>query len=420
MASETKEVIRGAKKAVKHLAIFIISILIIVNVFLWWLGGSTIVITAIFYALIWVAATGLIRVVFSNPEKRLNFKIAITMLVLALFAVELVLKYLVGNYNYNFDMPAFEALGKKYIKRQADLRLKHYPPNWTETKIDINSDEYHYSHSYNSLGLRGTEPSIDTALTNVVALGDSYTKGFGAPEDSTCVVLLEGKLNQGKGAVKKIQCINGGVSGSDPFAEFIVLEDLLLKFNPKIVIVAVNATDIDDVVHSGGWERYSASNEIVLKSRPWWFPLYQCSFIARYIIHGPLHLNSRLLTDEQEKAESKIAIAKLQHCIADDYLKLARKHHFKLVVVMSPMLRELDNSRFELQPLFDSLNNRPELVVVNLYEGFGHRMKDAGLQNKSLYWPIDGHNNAAGYNLWAELLKGPTASALASDIPNTK
>ena len=402
-----------AKKALKYLGIFSFSVLIILNLILWYLGDSNIMITAIFYALLWLVARALINGVSLSDENRINFKLAASTLIVGLLIVELTLKYVVGCYNYNFDVPQLERLGRKYVRKQSDLRLKNYEPNTIEAHIDIGSDEYHYSHSYNSLGLRGAEPSTNITLTNIAILGDSYTKGFGAPEDSTWVFLLQQKLNAEKRFAQKIQCLNGGISGSDPFSEYIVLQDLLLKFNPKIVIVDINATDIDDVIHAGGWERYSKSNEIILKPRSWWFPFYQCSFIARYFIHATLHLNSKLLTSQQDKAESKIAITKLEHCITDDYLNLARKYHFKLIVAISPLLPELEDSCFELKPLFENLHNRSDLVVVNLYDGFRNKMNEAGLPYKSIYWPIDGHNNATGYNLWAELVKDTVLNQLA-------
>jgi lysophospholipase L1-like esterase len=402
-------------KILKCILLFFIFLWILLSAFILWSGGSSIILTLTFYALVWLIVTAILKYFSPDKEKFKNYMLFTTILILGLFTIELYLKYIDKSHDYPFDSPALETLGYKYIRKQKDLRLQTNDPFTDEIVTSSRSNEYHYRHVRNSLGLRGKEPLTDTSKFNIAVIGDSFTEGFGAPEDSTWVCLLENKLNQEKVFEQKIQCINGGTCNLDPFSEYVVLEDLLLKFNPKIVILCTSSEDIADVVHAGGWERYNAHGERVLKPRPWWFPVYQCSFIARHLIHSLGHLNYELLTDQEFDRESQIAINKIEKCVTVNYANLAKTHNFKLVVVVNPMLSELETSDFKFKQLTEHLEANENLKVINLFEAFVNEKKINGFDYKSLYWPIDGHNNSKGYNLWAGIVKDSLLNDLYAD-----
>ena len=107
-----------------------------------------------------------------------------------------------------------------------------------------------------------------------------------------------------------------------------------------------SCSDITDVIRQGGWERYTHP-----KKAPWWGYIYQFSFIARAVIHAGLHVNWLLLTPAENERAEKAAIDSMENCLADAYLKLAKAQNYQLVVVLHPMLSELESNSFSLQPL---------------------------------------------------------------------
>ena len=332
---------------IKCLGAFLLLVFIFVNILLAYWGLTSIIITAIVYAFIWCFAWLLVSRIATDIKKRKNYLLLVTSIVMSLFAAELTLKYIIvtddtrgqdfGFSSWPYGVPAIENLISKYGDKR-DMRLKTGHPNTIETP---DGNEYNYPHRYNSLGLRGKDHTPDPTTFTIVGLGDSYTEGFGTPEDSTWLQLLENKLGQRNISGKKIRCINGGIAGSDPFLEYVILEKLLLRYEPKMVLVCINETDIDDVIKSGGWERFSDSGALVCRPHPWWYLMYQSSVIARYVIH--YHRNWLLLNDKEYESEKRNAIEKIENCLMHDYLKLAHEHNFKLIAVIHPLRDELES-----------------------------------------------------------------------------
>ena len=299
-------------------------------------------------------------------------------------------------YVFPYGKPELENLLRRLGHKEPDLRLSNYVPYLEEMN---ECDEFKYLHRYNSLGLRGKNPLRDTAKTNIVGLGDSYTEGVGTPEDSTWLQLVENNLNDTRrGQLKNIQCINGGIMGNEPIAEYIILKELLLPYKPRVVILAVNCTDISEIVELGGWERFNNNHRKI----PWYAYIYQFSFITRAVVHIMHPINWLFLTHEEYREAEKDAFEILEQCIAGDYLKLSREQNFKLIVVLHPVLSELEQNSFLLQPLAAKLQKLPEIKTINLFEAFKKTNQQSDIEYKSLYWLRDGHNNSRGYQLWAD------------------
>ncbi len=268
------------KQTLKYIGWFLLSLFIILNLVLGWYGVSSVFLTAIVYALSWKLGSMLLVRLFNNGEYRKRITLLFTSLLVSLFMGELALRYVFkinlsrqemnGSFFYFFPYgkPELENLFRKLGHKEPDLRLSNHVPYWEEMN---ECDEFKYWHRYNSLGLRGKDPSKDTAKINIVGLGDSYTEGVGTPEDSTWLQLVENNLNQvRRGQLKKIQCINGGIMGNEPIAEYIILKELLLPYKPRVVILAVNCTDISDIVELGGWERFNNNHRKI----PWYAYIY--------------------------------------------------------------------------------------------------------------------------------------------------
>ena len=101
----------------------------------------------------------------------------------------------------------------------------------------------------NSLGMRGPEPAPpDPSLLRVAVVGDSFTFGFGVPEEETYPSVLARILNRSPaGRNQRFEVLNLGVVGYNTQDEAVVVERKVLALDPRLVIVGyvLNDPEID-------------------------------------------------------------------------------------------------------------------------------------------------------------------------------
>lgn len=78
----------------------------------------------------------------------------------------------------------------------------------------------------------------------ILALGDSFTFGFGLPEKDTYIARLQGKLDSAFGA-DRIALLNAGISGSGTAEHLAFLEDFGDEIAPAAVFVFVSIDDFN-------------------------------------------------------------------------------------------------------------------------------------------------------------------------------
>ncbi len=269
--------------------------------------------------------------------------------------------------------------------------------------------EFEFLHEYNSLGLRDEEPAFDKPAGEyrIVGLGDSFTEGNGADQDSTWLKSLERQLNADDGGAI-VRTLNGGKAGSDPFFEYMLLERRLLDWQPDLVIVAVNNSDLEDVRIRGGTERFRPDGTVAYRPAPAWEPLYGLSHVVRAVVHGPLDYDWGLLRSHERAA----AVVRSTDLLLEGLItfeKLSRERGFALVVVLHPLQWDLEGESWPLEPLALRLRSETDIRVVNLYEYYKGPDGIPPDRVSDYYWPIDLHHNTRGYDLFARGL----AEALA-------
>jgi hypothetical protein len=120
------------------------------------------------------------------------------------------------------------------------------PPNSTGVQPSTNRT---VSLQHNSLGIRERELS-DIAPHRILFLGDSFTWGFDAEVDERFTNLLQKELPQ-------YGMVNAGIAGYGTDQQFLLMERLWTKVNPKAVVVTfcVN-NDRDDNSSSVRYRQY--------------------------------------------------------------------------------------------------------------------------------------------------------------------
>lgn len=209
--------------------------------------------------------------------------------------------------------------------------------------------EFSFNMSTNSLGMRGPEVGDKTPETlRILALGDSFTFGFGVELEETFIALAEeqlrAKISQG------IEILNSGVPAYGLPDELAWLEHYGLPLEPDSVLVNIclandlfNATEeeIDKDIYKGSqgadrrslnaWLfRHSHSYRLASQATPVRsiFGLPEAWFITRSRKITQMHTDKPSDLVLKGRRENRAALARLA--------ELARQHDFRLSAMLIP------------------------------------------------------------------------------------
>jgi lysophospholipase L1-like esterase len=237
---------------------------------------------------------------------------------------------------------------------------------------------------------------MDTSFV-VMAIGDSFTEGFGTPSDSTWINLLADRLKED---IPNILPVNAGIAGSDVIFESYKLRYLLYDiYQPDLVILTINESDIQDIIVRGGKERFISAQELQYNSGPPWKYLYSFSHVFRLFIHQVLRIRWHFYTDKGYEVAFQKTKDIMLKSITEDLLPFSEEKKFDLLVVFTPLEFDLRNKVFLLSELYDELVKIDSSLTLNMYEAF---LKTGEDDYQQYYWPIDLHCNSKGYLKWAE------------------
>lgn len=281
---------------------------------------------------------------------------------------------------------------------------RHWESGWYHTGpanilIDLHLPEYHHVRKTNSLGLCDVEHPVEKSTNEfrIIGLGDSYTEGMGAQSDSTWLKFLERSIN--KYCTVKLRFMNAGLSGSDPFFEYALLRDKLLKFKPDLVIACFN-NEISDIIVRGGMERFKPGGKLQYREGPSWEWLYACSYTFRLIIHTIFHYNYDLMSPAVYNKEFSRSLGQLKQSLLL-FNTLARENHFKLLIVLHPFPSEVNAKKFDyLSDVYQFANDNsvPCFDMLRYFIDIEH----ISIRNsRNYYWKYDSHHNAKGYAAFA-------------------
>jgi lysophospholipase L1-like esterase len=287
--------------------------------------------------------------------------------------------------------------------------------SWYFVRPSNSIDSYHqpefdYEIRTNSLGFRDIEHPLDKAFgeTRILAIGDSFTEGQGAPFDQTWLSVMGHNMNRPESA-RQYTMIAAGVAGSDPFYEYRILLDKLLVYQPDIVMMVVNRSDANDVIVRGGEERFLPNGRVKGVEHPsdaaaW---LYKHSHFARFILlevfdytHLLLYKSERGRRAMEVREKIKALIVKLDNQLKD------RAVEFVLVVLPSRQDVERDryNDLSDLQDLLDY--SRARGIRTNEVKPYlMNKLADGSTQLDKLFWRKDYHFTPLGYRYVGEAVQ---------------
>ena len=197
-------------------------------------------------------------------------------------------------------------------------------------------------HQRNSLGFRGPEPPADFSRNlTIVTVGGSTTECFDLAEDKTWPHDLGVNLQHN---FKPLWLNNAGLSGNSTFGHYILMQDYLVKLQPKVVIFLVGINDVglkserdfDERIHEINFrslERFLATAAVRSELATAALNLYRFYFPKSVMINNqndPQETDFTKLPPFTVSPAAQAAIIKDHH---DHYLGPYRKRLEKLLTI---------------------------------------------------------------------------------------
>ena len=364
--------------------------------------GTTVYIYLIFGITLYYLLQLLSHINNSIPVK--NIQLSLVVVLVCFFIGELANRYVFktnltykekvsGYYSTEYPNYTLRNAFEKYILKYKSGWYYTHPPNTSRTII---RSEFSYRYSFNKHGLAFQEP--DSNSNNIIiGLGDSFTEGIGAPQDSSWPAMLQAALHN------NYRVLNAGKAGSDVCFEYMLMQKLQAEYTPQVVILAINTTDIDDIIIRGGMERFRSDSSVVFNMAPWWEPIYATSYIARGLINAIANPDWTL-TPQKDKPKAEQKAINTIVTTVQQIQNITDSSNIKLIVSLNPQVDELLNSSANYNKLVADLESVNGIDFIDLKKEYLQRNYITATNYNKYYWPEDKHHNSAGYKIWAEIV----------------
>ena len=252
-----------------------------------------------------------------------------------------------------------------------------------------------YEHKFNTMGLRDDDPILakDSNEYRIIGVGDSFTEGVGTDADSTWLKQLADILNH-TSTTTHYTTLNAGVQGNDVIFSYQLFKDRLLRYEPDLVILNLNSTDINDIIFRGGIDRFDENGVYQQKNGPQWEYLFGASYLVRLVSLNLLNYNWQLLNLEEQHLAEQLAIKDIGKTI-NQFQSLAKANNFSFLLITHPLEHEINNIR-----QYKHLSYNPSIKHIELETTFDSIYKTE--PTPIYYWPIDGHFTTKGYHVLAQ------------------
>lgn len=311
-------------------------------------------------------------------------------------------------------------------------------PGFTDRVV---TTEFSSTWVINEKGYRGAvAENPRTAPMRIVALGDSFTFGYGVGETQTWPRLLQQSLNAGRGADDRVEVVNLGVGGYGTWQESIWLERNWEELRPDLVIlgfyVGNDPEDNARTVQIGNTDAGAATTAAGPSLPP-------RGERARRWFGSRLHLYS-LVSTRADELLVRLGLRRLVYPFELELLRVTeseatrrawtatdvslrrlagfcRTTGTRLVVALIPMKHQVSDTvwarllrfypsdagtvdRFRPQRIVKTLCAEENVETVDVLEGLAESSARTGEDGRVYYWPRDQHFNQRGHVRTAELL----------------
>jgi hypothetical protein len=252
--------------------------------------------------------------------------------------------------------------------------------------------DFRYEYVTNSLGIREAEINwSDSDEIRLVAFGDSFTEGVGAPFDSTWPRELERQLRMDG---YRASVFNAGISGSDPFYSIQFLKDKIIACGITHVVFSCNRSDIDDYLFRSGFERFRNNGTTVNRQSPVIEPLYKTSHLGRMFLENVCGYDKTLIHREELEERKLLAVEEINACL-DSAMILCSLNNIKFMAIAhaSPLVYCVDKPSGLDVRLFNGMQNEYPYIFIE------DQLRETITKENCLEfgWENDGHFTGKGY-----------------------
>ena len=131
----------------------------------------------------------------------------------------------------NFAPPIFRANAKRLFELRSGTVYDHQSPYGDfRVTVRVNRD------GFRSPAVEARKPP---GVFRIFTVGDSTTFGLGVENHETFPARLEAKLNEGAGEGLRFEVINGGVPGYNLAHYYLVLRDIVFRYDPDLILLGI-------------------------------------------------------------------------------------------------------------------------------------------------------------------------------------
>ena len=336
-----------------------------------------------------------------------------------LLGTSLALGWIVIEAGLRFSYPELKSyteanLNQPYIPLHLQYTEKnsipfHHQNSLKNKNLEIKFNDITYRYNGNSRGFNDREWPLPQQLKGYktwLLLGDSFTEGVGSYPDSTWGRFIEERLRKSTGD-SSIVCLNAGFSGADPVISAALAERLIPEMQPRVVVWAINQTDIREVALRGPMEQ-----RLQPKMQKLFEYGYGFSYLFRFIFVKLLGFNEDGIHNSNVTTYQQTGIAIIQSEI-DRIHKICLKNAIQLLVFAHPLQDEIKQHHAFLPW------NEHFTGTQSLFPCFNAKIHPS-LPSNFYFWPIDRHHTPAGYALMAECIYESLPDSLKRPLPKDR
>lgn len=330
-----------------------------------------------------------------------------------------VLLFCVGAAEFLLRWTVSVARGTPYVTGSRDF---HYVQKPGTSGRHISPGEFDAEFHINFKGLRGQEIHYErNHVDRILALGDSFTFGFGVAERETWPAQLQRMV------WSPIEVINAGVMGWG-LAEYLIwFRKEGRKYQPDLVVVGVHASDWENAGNGltsldshGNVQIHQAASDAhdKVRSIAQWIPFYETLMthsalanVVRGVTVKLLHRNRATASGEgRSNEDSFYDFEKLNYALLKELDHQVREAGGKLLLLFLPKYEALypESDPDIVSHLFQKRLHQWTLglgiPLYDMWPVYRDVLDRNGKDPSYLYFLKDGHSNARAYRLIANTI----------------
>lgn len=267
-----------------------------------------------------------------------------------------------------------------------------------------------WSYQLNADGFRGDEFDVQSNNKRVLFIGDSYTFGWGVDQQEVLPYQLE-QLLAGPPYAMNVDIYNLGVPGYNTVQEFHLLNQVLDRYSPELVMVGYVMNDAQP--QANVHERPSVRYRYV---RSWLLAFIKEQY--NYYMHeGEAVLATGLNLPDTDFVSSVVEnqpkwVATRQ--ALTDMADLARSRDIPFILVVFPSFNMHLDRRYPFRPIHDEVNAWSAEAGVTSVDLLDYLQ---GIDREAYRVAGDGHPNGKAFESAAEVLAPVVYGVLETSSP---